>query len=708
MGFPPRRPRKPLYSNRLRHDSSSQLARLLRWSGAPFRWWWRNTTTLIVGIPLVIIVILLGTWISAKLLHAFSPKAEIIISPFELPAGTDHLPWTGKTVANLFIDELQEIISHASEFHGQQFASKLGYPPVPDLPKIPIEKNFELQFEGLSLKQVLSAWHYLRYDQELFSGDVLLNPDGTLILRARVAADNKAMYWQVKEIESGTGVPRDLNGLRKALRKLAVEVFTSLNPETLGRYFLAEAMASHYPNKRYRLEEAQKVFAEWIKREPTRPEPFFYLSYTYSCFPDRQQESMRAAEQALANDSSFYEAKGMIAWQLDQGALNGRKSDRKQHLTQAIEMYKEALKSSKKWWQLWTNDPPNYWNNLCAEYSDLNIFSEAKTACENALRSDPQYAMPRSNLGGLYETSANMKAANLQSAENDLLAAESAYRSALKVQPDFFDALTGLVTVLLNPLWHPQEGGDARNCADGRDCAIKECERAIAAFPQAAEPLIELGRFYANEKNPSLATKYYENATQRDPDNPNGWNALAWAEFEAGDFKDSAKHFQRAYQLDGEAGTLASWGQAIEEDGEQYDGWKIMMLALDRRPALSDDKWFQMHLGNAHLRMNQFLEALEAYASAELDERQSESKKESLLGKITAYRRHLGDAFFGAGELERAAVCYISVKESYSEDGEFKHRLRALLKKVHPSPKELCTAQTNDQNSPSTMQDNPH
>ena len=173
------------------HKFLLSLKRLARWIAMPFRWWWRNMANLKVGIPLTILLVPIVSVGWAMLLHWRLPKPEIIVSPFELPAGTNGIPWTGRTVANLFIDEFQEIIRSANEFHGQHFASRHQYNKVPDLPKIPIEKSFELQIQGLSFKQLMSAWDYLRYDQQLFSGDVILNSNNTLTLRARVASANK-------------------------------------------------------------------------------------------------------------------------------------------------------------------------------------------------------------------------------------------------------------------------------------------------------------------------------------------------------------------------------------------------------------------------------------------------------------------------------------------------------------------------------------
>ena len=219
--------------HKLLHFVLLYLKRLARWVVMPFLWWWHTMKTdLKIGIAVTIIVVPLLAIGSAMLLHWLMPKPEIIVSPFELPAGTDGIPWTGRTVANFFIDEMDQIMSNASEFHGQQFASRHQYKKVPDLPKIPIEKNFDLQIEGLSLKQVMSTWDSLRYDQQHFSGDVILNPDNTLTLRVRVASDKQARYWEISELKP-KGKIQTLDGLKQGLRELAVQVFTSLNPETV-------------------------------------------------------------------------------------------------------------------------------------------------------------------------------------------------------------------------------------------------------------------------------------------------------------------------------------------------------------------------------------------------------------------------------------------------------------------------------------------
>jgi tetratricopeptide (TPR) repeat protein len=456
--------------------------------------------------------------------------------------------WTGKTVANLFADELQQIIRDGSGFHGERFSSKRQYKQVPDLPKIPIETNFELQFEGLSLKQVISAWDYLRYDQQLFSGDVILNHDDTLTVRARVASDKQAMYWEVGELDERKKIPKTEDGLKKALARLAIQVFTSLNPETMGRYFLQSG----------NFEDAQKVFEQWARREPTRPQPFFYLAYAYdgnSSTPGQLELGRRAAEQALGNDSSYYLAIGEIAWTLEHEAENAMQADRPQKFGEAISKYKEAIRASHKWWRFWSKGPPNYWNNLCAAYRDTGLFDEAEDACHKALGSDPDLVVATANLGRIYEKRAELPARSSTAAEQYLGAAEKAYRQALRQRPDYFEALADLRRVfLISP-------------GNRHAVAINVCERWAAAFPWAAEPLTELGQVYEAEDDLPRAIDYYQLATKRDPKNPIGWSALANAEFNHGSYARASESARRALELRQDPFTLAPLGEALAAQG---------------------------------------------------------------------------------------------------------------------------------------------
>jgi tetratricopeptide (TPR) repeat protein len=592
-----------------------------------------------VGIPLTIVLVplVLAGW--AMLLHWWMPKPEIIVSPFELPAGATGIPWTGKTVANLFIDELQEIIRSANEFHGQQFASRHQYKKVPDLPKIPIEKSFDLQIQGLSLKQIMSAWDYLRYDQQLFSEDVILGPNNTLILRARVASDKQARYWEVSELKSKYKIPNTLDGLKQGLRQLAVQVFTSLNPETVGRYFLATAMAHGQDQDRVREseEEAEKVFGQWAQREPTRAEPFFYLSYTYSNLPEHLEDARHAAERALANNKTYYLAQGEIAYVLSQEARNGKEADRQQGLIKAASAYEDALRMARKWWQFgkwwpfdrwwqfwkgwqfWREGPPNYWNNLCHAYSELGSFDKAERACNNAKLNDPDFSMPSIRLGFLYQTHAEMRASSEpEAAKKDLEEAAKAYREALRKQPDNFDGLAGLRKVLLSNLWdlHDEAAPDKTQHDEKKyEEARSECEKAVAAFPRAAEPLIELGNVFeaesksnwalgkkdAAKEEHSLAREEYLRATEVDEKNPAGWQALALSEFKDEDYKKSEKDYRIAFKLSGDLGTEAGLGAALEMEGAVKEGFKYMEDALKLRPALADESWFKFHHEKAHL-----------------------------------------------------------------------------------------------------------
>jgi tetratricopeptide (TPR) repeat protein len=727
------------------------LKHLARWAAMPFRWWWRTMKTdfkVGISVTVVLVPIVIVGW--AKLLNRWMPKPEIIVSPFELSAGTNGIPWTGRTVANFFIDEMEQIISNASEFHGQRFASRHQYKKVPDLPKIPIEKNFDLQIEGLSLKQVMSTWDSLRYDQQRFSGDVILNPDNTLTLRARVASDKQARYWEISELKSKGKIPRTLNGLKQGLRELAVQVFTSLNPETVGRYFLAAAMASQ---QQVELSDSGKaaiqVFEQWTQREPTRAEPFFYLSYAYMTLHELD-ESQRAAQEALDHDRTYYLAKGEIAYVLDQEARNKREADRLQALKTAAKEHEEALRMSRRWWQFgkwwelgewkqfWRIGPPNYWNNLCVESfdigwlekarsgSDNGWFEKAKRACDNAALNDPDYSIPSINFGHFYQADAEshmqseeaeeylvatekddlaagekyLGAAEkeLAAAKKDLEEAAKAYREALRKQPDNFAGLTGLTEVLLSELW------------DRRDEARSECEKAIAAFPWAAEPLVELGKVYEAEANSSqalgkeseaeekhsLAKGRFLRATEVDDKNPTGWRALALAELSDNETANATEDFQKAYRVSGRP-------EILEKPGEQSTANKYMEDVLKSHPELEQNPLFHFRRGDAYLGAQRFREALREYATAEsMNMKQRENDKQvTLLRDRHLFQQHLGDAFFGLGDFKRAAGCYSKAKAAYSRNINFqvhlnfRSRLKETLERAGPNYPTGCTTQLN-------------
>ena len=687
--------------HKLQRFVSLSLKRLARWSVMPFVWLGQWTvknpkTALLLMIPVGV----LGVCLSAMLLSWFKPEAQMIVSPFELPAGTNGIPWTGKTVANLFIDELQQIISDANEFHGQRFASRHQYQKLPNAPKIPIEKSFELQIQGLSLKQVMNAWDHLRYDQQVFSGDVSRGPGNTLILRARVAADKKTMYWEVSELR-GT-----LDGLKQGLRQLAEQVFMSLNPETVGRYFLAKAMAPGQPNDQIdRSKTAQKVFEQWIQREPTRPEPFFYLSYTYRML-NQLDDSRRAAEQALENDGTYYLAKGEIANVLEQEAVSGKKEDRLPGLKIAAETHEAALRMSRKWWQFgkywqfgewrqfWRKGPPDYWDELCVEYSEIGWFEKAKRACDDAKLNDPGFVKPLISLGNLYQKLAQTRAST-EDAKRDLDEAKRAYREALRRQPDNFAGLTGLIQVLLSKSWGQHDA------AKLRDEAKKECEKAVAAFPRAALPLAELANVYEAEGNGSRAEEYYQRATEIDRKNPDWWYALALAERRNNGSEKSKKHLQTASKLSKAPATLANTSKAFVEQGSgaaAAKGLNYMEQALKLQPALADDRQFQVYLGDAYLGARRFGEALDAYTAAEKINLQQlkDNADGTRLRDDHSFQRHLGDTFFGLKDFERAAACYRKAKAKYSGDLTFEFRLSATLAEADPTKAAACTIQPNE------------
>jgi tetratricopeptide (TPR) repeat protein len=580
----------------------------------------------------------------------------------------------------------------------------------------------------------MSTWDSLRYDEQRFSGDVILNPDNTLTLRARVASDKQARYWEISELKSKGKIPRTLNGLKQGLRELAVQVFTSLNPETVGRYFLAAALASQ---QQVELSDSGKaavqVFEQWIQREPTRAEPFFYLSYAYMTLHELD-ESKRAAEEALDHDRTYYLAKGEIAYVLDQKAR--QEGSKKQALIAAAEAHEEALRMSRKWWQFgkwwpldkwwqfwkrwqfWREGPPNYWNNLCVESfdigwlekaksgSDNGWFEKAKRACDNATLNDPDYSMPSIDFGHFYQTDAEnhmqleeaeeylvatekddlaagekyLGAAekDLAAAQKDLEEAAKAYREAMRKQPDNFAGLRGLREVLLSELWGQ------------RDKAEEECKKAIAAFPLAAEPLIELGKVFEAEEDHSLAKGKYLRATEVDGKNPTGWRTLALAELGDNKTANATEDFQKAY-------SVSSRPDILEKLDEQSTANKYMEDALKSHPELEQNPLFHFRRGDAYLGAQRFREALREYATAEsMNMKQRKNGKHvTLLRDRHSFQEHLGDTFFGLGDFKHAAGCYSKAKESYSANPNFQLRLRETLEKAGPTTAAACTTQLN-------------
>ena len=134
----------------------------------------------------------------------------------------------------------------------------------------------------------------------------------------------------------------------------------------------------------------------------------------------------------------------------------------------------------------------NAWTLAALTELRLGQYTKAAASAEEALRLDP-------GAPGIYTISGMAKAAN-----GDTAGAKAAYRKALEINPDDFDANLRLGTLLLR---------------DGEDLAGARpyLERAFRLNPESLSAIFEMGQLAVAEKQDAEAIRDFEQVAQRAP-----------------------------------------------------------------------------------------------------------------------------------------------------------------------------------------------
>jgi tetratricopeptide (TPR) repeat protein len=462
-----------------------------------------------LGIAVAVALLLTCFAGTALIMRVSDPTPLMIVEPFEVPPerpGADHKPgliFSGRTVANLLVDDLHNIIRTASGFQGLELSSRKQFGKLPEAPTIPIETSFGLQFHGISVDQLVSVWHYLRYDEEFVSGDVINDGEGTITLEMRLISSDSAHSWSV------TSVMTDASDLRSAIFEVARRCVSDMNPEIMGRYYLG-------------LEEysgAEDLFRTWLHREPDRPEPYFYLAYTMDIDSKNRPDAELILKRALSISPAYYRAVGELAWIYEQRGQDFRQDDL---LRKAIELHGKANAMAP--------GAPNYLNNLAAEHERFSHHEVAEKYARAALRLDNKMTLAVENLGNSLE------------GQGKLDAAIAEYRRSLILKPDFSLPLDDLRRLLVKT-------GKIEE-------AIDECRTAAVISPDRWEPRFNLGKALLAKGDSAGALDAYREAlrvgrgdwakrtlvaalrelVQAAPDNPEPHYELVGALESTGDF----------------------------------------------------------------------------------------------------------------------------------------------------------------------------
>jgi serine/threonine protein kinase/tetratricopeptide (TPR) repeat protein len=230
---------------------------------------------------------------------------------------------------------------------------------------------------------------------------------------------------------------------------------------------------------------------------------------------------------------------------------------------EAIAAYREAIR-------LQPADPVAH-NNLGVSLRKKGRLDEAIAACKEAIRLEPGYALAHNNLG----------ISLLKEGRLDEAIAE--YREAIGCQPD--DALAH------NNL------GFALGQMGLVDEAIAAYREAIRLKPDLASPHWNLSYLLANGADPKLrdaaeAVKLARKAVELAPRASRSWQALGWALYRTGAWKDSIEAFHKSMALQenpkgGDSGqwfglAMAHWRLGDKEEARQWQDQAVQWMEKNK------------------------------------------------------------------------------------------------------------------------------
>lgn len=171
-----------------------------------------------------------------------------VISPFHLPPGGSS-SFSGDTVANTLRDTFlairKEAVSGLKARSGELIdigPSELAGLRFPDVAHFEVPTRFAVEIRGLSHEALISVARKVLGRERVVSGDVILHGrDFHLLARC----DEK--WW-----ESGP-CPSSAAGLRRACRKLSLDMLETLDPQLLAAYQIARGQFEAAYNRLRRL-----------------------------------------------------------------------------------------------------------------------------------------------------------------------------------------------------------------------------------------------------------------------------------------------------------------------------------------------------------------------------------------------------------------------------------------------------------------------
>ncbi|WP_244147315.1 tetratricopeptide repeat protein [Desulfonatronovibrio hydrogenovorans] len=155
------------------------------------------------------------------------------------------------------------------------------------------------------------------------------------------------------------------------------------------------------------------------------------------------------------------------------------------------------------------------------------------------------------------------------------------------------------IVVLSDPLTAQEHNdlGVAYELMGEADLALGEYESAFNKDRTWDQPLINHGNVHAGLENWELAEKSYLSALERNPDNPEAMNNLAYVLLRQGRDKQAVEWSARAVKLDPEnPALLNTQARAVMQSGNHDQAQEIFQRALNK-VSLDDPLYERIRLG---------------------------------------------------------------------------------------------------------------
>jgi tetratricopeptide (TPR) repeat protein len=217
---------------------------------------------------------------------------------------------------------------------------------------------------------------------------------------------------------------------------------------------------------------------------------------------------------------------------------------------------------------------------------DPSVLTTANEALRRALSIDPESADVYNAFG------------EMQFRTGDLTAAETSFRKALQLQPDFEAARRGLARVL---------------SGSGRVDEAEAVMQAAIAFSRSWNNFFLLGTIDYNAGRYKSAADAFGLATQATPNNAGAYTNLGTTQYILGDLEQAVGNFEHAVRLGPTRAAYANLALAYYDAGRYEDALHSYEQALQRDPRSVDT---HRNIGDVEQRMGRTAAARAEYEQA--------------------------------------------------------------------------------------------